>query len=345
MRNRNLSLLEYYRWLSQKITPDYRFSAQSLDEWREWRENLRRKLKEILKIPDERVPLNPEVVEEFERDGVIIRKVIYDVEENFSVPAYLLLPADIKGKAPAILALHGHGRGKVDVVGIVRDEIEYQRYIAPYNYDYAYQLAKRGYIVLAPDGRAFGELSKDGVSCDWAFKAAIMLGKTVVGMRVWDAMRSLDYLEQLPEVDVARIGCIGLSWGGTWTAYTAALDERIKVAVISGYFSDFVDMLVERPCCICQYLPGILTIADFPDIVGLIAPRPLLIEYGRRDPLYTYSRVLRAYERLRRIYSLLKAEDKLEIDIFEGGHMFHGRKAFIWLDRWLKTPKESSRTS
>ena len=97
----------------------------------------------------------------------------------------------------------------------------------------------------------------------------------MVGMLVWDAIRSIDYLQTRPEVDKERIGCVGLSWGGTHTAYTAALDERIKSAVISGYFSSFKDMLIDRGCCPCQYIPNILKYADFPDTVSLIAPRPL----------------------------------------------------------------------
>lgn len=334
---RNYSVLEYLRRLENQNKPLYRFKAQSLEEWREWRSKLKNKLIELLGgFPEEKVPLNPEVTESFEKDGIIVEKVVYDTEENFSVPAYLLKPAGLKGKAPAILALHGHGRGKVDVVGISSSEVEYQKYIAPLNYDYGFKLAKKGYVVLAPDGRCFGELSKDGVTCTWGFTSSLLLGKTMVGQRVWDAIRSIDFLQSLPFVDKEKIGCVGLSWGGTWTAYTSALDERIKVAVISGYFSTFRDMLIERGECPCQYIPGILKYADFPDIVGLIAPRPLLIEYGKRDPLYTPSYVIKAYEKLKKIYDFLSAGNKLDIDIFDGGHMFSGRKSIAWLEKWLK---------
>ncbi len=336
-RAERFSLLRYFRKVEERLAPAWGFKAGTMEEWKRWREGLRRELWRLLgDLPEETSSLNPEVVEEFEKDGILISKIVYDVEEDFSIPAYLLRPAEAKGRLPAILALHGHGRGKVDVAGIFSSELEYQKHIAPLNYDYAYQFAKRGYVVLAPDARCFGELSRDGVRCDWGFKAAILLGRTLVGLRVWDAMRSIDYLQSLPFVDGSRIGCVGLSWGGTWTAYTSALDDRIKVAVISGYFDSFRDMLLERPCCICQYIPGIRKIADFPDIVGLIAPRPLLIEYGRRDPLYTYSEVLKAYGRLKKIYELLGVPERLDLDVFDGAHMFHGGKAYVWVDKWLK---------
>jgi len=329
-------MLEYLRDIESKILPTLSFKANTVEEWKEWRKALKEELIELLGgFPERKCPLNPEVLEVVEFDDYVMEKVIYDTEPNFSVPAYVLIPKNKRGKLKAVFCLHGHGRGKVDVVGLAKDEIERQRYILPLNYDYGLQLVKRGFFVLAPDGRCFGELSKDGVTCDWGFKSSLLLGKTLVGLRVWDAIRSIDYLQSRPEVDPGKIACLGLSWGGTWTAYTSALDERVKVAVISGYFSTFRDMLIERSCCPCQYIPRILKYADFPDIVALIAPRPLLIEYGRRDPLYTYSFVVKAYEKLKRVYKLLGVEDRLDIDIFDGAHMFCGRKALPWLEKWL----------
>lgn len=328
------SLLKYLRELEESTRPSLTFEAKDRGEWALWRARLRARLSELLILPKERVDLEPEVLETKDCEGYVREKVLYKTEGNFGVPAYLLKPRG--GERAAVLALHGHGRGKVDVAGVYKDELDYQRFIAPLNYDYGVQLAKRGYVVLVPEGRAFGELASDGMNCTWAFTASLLLGRTVVGMRVWDAMRSIDYLEALPEVDPERIGCVGLSWGGTWTAYTSALDERVKAAVISGYFSTFRDMLIERACCPCQYVPGIRLYADFPDVVALIAPRPLFIEYGFRDPLYTRSVVQKAYERLRKVYGLLGAEEGLEIDVFEGGHMFSGRRALDWLDERLK---------
>ncbi|MEM3694004.1 MAG: alpha/beta hydrolase family protein [Candidatus Bathyarchaeia archaeon] len=260
------SLIGYLRQLEEATEPQLAFKARSLEEWALWRDRLRTRLVELLFLPKERVDLESEIVEAKDCESYIREKIFLKTEANFILPAYLLKPK-ISGEKPAVLALHGHGRGKIDVVGIYDDEVEYQRFIAPLNYDYGLQLVRRGYIVLAPDGRAFGELASDGMNCTWLLTASMLFGRTVVGMRVWDAMRSLDYLETLPDVDPERIGCLGLSWGGTWTVYTSALDERIKAAIVSGYFSSFRDMLIERSCCPCQYVPGIRFYADFPDIV------------------------------------------------------------------------------
>ncbi|MCS7180457.1 MAG: dienelactone hydrolase family protein, partial [bacterium] len=203
------------------------------------------------------------------------------------------------------------------------------------NYDYGHQFAEKGYVVLAPDGRCFGETTPYGEHCSWMFTAFLLIGKIMVGLRILDGIRALDYLQSREEIDRDRIGCIGLSWGGTFTLYLSAIDERIKAACISGYFDNFKDMLIERGCCPCQYIPDIYLYADIPDIAGLIAPRPLLIEYGENDPLYTYSEVMKALKKIKKIYKFLKASQNLHIDIFKGAHQFSGRKAFIFFEKYL----------
>jgi len=333
---RNYSTLSYLLKERAHVGPAFAFRAGDEEEWREWKEALRARLISLLGgFPEERAPLDAEVLETVEEDSYVREKVVYQSESEVSVPAYLLIPRERRGRSRALLCLHGHGRGKDDVVGLAANLVQRQQAIRPLNYDYGAQFARRGYVVLAPDARAFGERVKDGMNCTWAFTSALLLGKVMVGLRVWDAIRSIDYLQSRPEVDGERIGCVGLSWGGTHTAYTSAVDERVKAAVISGYFSSFQDMLIERGCCPCQYIPGILRYADFPDIVALIAPRPLLIENGARDPLYTVEVVKQEYRRLESVYGLLGVPERLDLDLFDGGHMFSGRKAFAWFDRWL----------
>jgi hypothetical protein len=117
--------------------------------------------------------------------------------------------------------------------------------------------------------------------------------------------------------------------------YTAALDERIRVAVISGYFDSFKDMLIDAGCCPCQYIPNLLRYAELTDIVSLIAPRPVLLEVGMQDPLYTQEVVQPEYHKVERVYRLLDVPDRLDLDLFVGAHRFSGQKAFDWVDHWL----------
>jgi dienelactone hydrolase len=335
---RTYSTLDYLRQVADATTPELAFSADDRAGWFVWRDALAHRLSILLgSFPRERVDLDAETVETVRCDGYVREKIVFESEPGVSVPAYLLIPDRRAGGPPgaALLCLHGHGRGKVDVAGVASTPVERQVRITSHNYDYAHQLAQRGYVVLAPDARAFGERAPGGESCTWMMTAALLLGKTLVGMRVWDAMRAVDLLRSRPEVDPDRIGCVGLSWGGTHTIYTTALDPRIRVAVVSGYFSSFRDALIERGCCPCQYVPNILTVADLIDVVGLIAPRPLLLENGTEDSLYTTDVVAAEYQKLQRIYAVAGAEDRLALDMFPGGHRWNGALAYEWLDRWL----------
>jgi dienelactone hydrolase len=152
-------------------------------------------------------------------------------------------------------------------------------------------------------------------------------------------MRLIDYVETRPDCDPARLGCAGLSGGGLQTLWLAALDERVRCAVVSGYFYGVRDSLLEL-CdnCSCNYVPHLWETADMGDIGALIAPRPLLIETGSQDGLNGARGVENVTEQVAvtaRAYALLGAPDRLAHSIFEGEHRWHGVEAIPWLTRWL----------
>ncbi|MFQ6115114.1 MAG: alpha/beta hydrolase family protein, partial [bacterium] len=121
---RNYSTLHYLREVHDRIKPLLSFRAQNEKDWQEWREGLKGKLLELLgEFPADRCPLNAEVLERTELEDYIREKVVFESEPGVSVPAYVLIPKGVKadGKARALLCLHGHGRGKIDVVGIAKD--------------------------------------------------------------------------------------------------------------------------------------------------------------------------------------------------------------------------------
>jgi dienelactone hydrolase len=336
---RNYSTEQFLKERWHRIQPRLAFRARTPEEWAEWRAALAAKTWELLRVPNEdKVPLNALTIEGPVQDDSFSReKVVYDTMLGFSVPAWLLIPdGATHQRNPAILALHGHGYGKLDVVGL--PETQQQRmWERALNYDYARQFARRGYVVLAPDARGFGELNRGGKNtCLWLARNAFLLGYTLKGLRVYDALRALDYLQSRPEVDPERIGCVGLSWGGAHTAYTAALDQRIKVAVVSGIFSTYGDIFLERDDCICHYVPDMLRWSEFPDVVGLIAPRPMVLEVGDRDPLLTPEVVDAEFAKLREIYRIAGAPENVTLDRFPGHHEWHGTVANEWVDRYLQ---------
>ena len=118
---------------------------------------------------------------------------------------------------------------------------------------------------------------------------------------------------------------------------TAALEPRIRVAVISGALNCFQERVATGHAGGCQTIPRLLAYGDVPEIASLIAPRPCLWEVGTRDPLITPQWAETALERIRHAYRALNAEDRLRIDRFEGDHQWHGTAAYPLLDEVLKS--------
>jgi dienelactone hydrolase len=163
-----------------------------------------------------------------------------------------------------------------------------------------------------------------------------MLGQTLIGWRVWDVMRTVDYIEARPDVDASRVGCIGISGGGTATLFASALEPRIRGAMVSGYLNTFRDSVGSLAHCVDNYVPGILNWAEMHDIAGLVAPRALFVESGERDAIFPIASSVESYTQVRRIYDVLGAADRVEQEVFPGEHSFWGRRGLPFIARHLK---------
>ena len=163
-----------------------------------------------------------------------------------------------------------------------------------------------------------------------------MAGWNPLTQNIWDLRRTLDVLAEHPLVDPNRLGMVGISYGGTVTLFTAALDRRVAAAVVSGYFSSWAESH-KMPWNMCgsQILFGMLGRLEHEDLGALIAPRPLLIETGTEDLLFPVAAATESVRRTRLVYELDGASDRLVHDFFEGGHQWHGTEALPFLDRWL----------
>lgn len=321
----------------------YEFKAETVEEWREWRVSLKDKLIELLGGFPERIPLEPEILERKEFDAYFRERVVFNSAPDVSVVGYLLIPKGVEFPVPGVIALHGHGYGKDDIVGIWEDGTE-RTVPDGYQKDFAISLTKNGFVTFAIEQACFGErrepedINKDKYqsSCRKVSFWAMLLGKTVLGMRVWDVIRAIDYMETRKEVDSSSIGVMGISGGGMTSLFSSALDERIKAAVVSGYLNTFKDSILSIYHCECNYVPGILKYAEMYDIAGLIAPRALLIESGTKDNIFPIKATEFAISKVKRVYELLGVLEKLDVDIFEGRHQISGRKAYEFLKRELK---------
>ncbi|OGF46588.1 MAG: hypothetical protein A2231_02835, partial [Candidatus Firestonebacteria bacterium RIFOXYA2_FULL_40_8] len=258
----------------------------------------------------------------------IQEKIIITTEPGVDIPFYLLIPKKKQFPLPLGIAIHGHGPGKIKVVGEVAK--------GTYPDDpYGKQGVNEGYVIAAPDLRGFGELMreddrKDGKnnSCATRLFNALLFGRTMLGEKVFDISRLIDFCVTRPEVDKEKIFCYGNSGGGTTTLFSAVYDKRIKVAAVSCYFCTFKASIIDIRHCACNYVPGMVKLGEMCDIAGLIAPRPLLIIAGKKDDIFPIKGVEFAYKKLQKVYKVAGAPKNLEKHIGPEGHRFYRER--IW---------------
>lgn len=339
----------YLRGRFQASARSLGFRAATVEAHAVWRQDLRGRLRELLGL-HRLVPTapHPRVTETVQCAGYRRERVEIDTEPGVTMPLYVLIPDGLTAPVPGLLAPHGHGSGGKLAVAGVADDPRIAQTIAQHNYDYGVQAVRRGYVVFCPDARGFGERRESfsaapehllNSSCQQLAHMALPLGLTVAGMWTWDLLVLLDYIQTRPEVAGQKLGGIGLSGGGLQLLYLNALDDRLACTVCSGYFYGVADSLLQLSNnCACNYNPHLWELADMGDLGALIAPRPLLIEAARQDPLNGprgIDNVLEQVAIAQQAYNLLGAGEQLATDLFDGGHVWHGTVAFDWLARWL----------
>lgn len=317
--------------------PKYVWNARAAADPSGWRRRVRTGLREKLGGLSrwERPPLDTAVEESVPLDSFRRERITFTTRPGLRACGYLLVPRTPNGAA--LVALPGHGIG-ADGVGGVRDE--------PYQAEFGAQCARRGYVTLVLEQMSFGrrrdaQAARAGggsASCTRDSMAALMLGENMTGWRVWDTMRALDLLAARPEVDPKRLGTIGISGGGLTSLHTAAVDERVKACVVSGYFNTFADSILAVDHCVDNYVPGMLDLCEMPDLAGLVAPRWLFCESGADDPIFPLPAFERAAAHARRIYADLGVAERFGSEVFPGDHHFHGVGAFAFLERNLSRP-------
>jgi dienelactone hydrolase len=320
-------------------------------------------------------PVEPraEVIERVELDDHIREKVVFSTTPQFRVPAYVLIPKNLTGRAPAIVDLHSHGGmflfGKEKVIDFGRNHPAMTTYHEA-NYDgrpTATALVRRGYVVITIDAFYFGErrlmLDADrergwdrtrytvddvralNLVCrgneGTLAKSMVFAGATWPGVVAWDDMRTVDYLVTRPEVDPRKIGCLGISMGGYRTMYLAALDDRIQAACVAGFMSTIRPMLrshVDRHSWV-HYLPELHRHLDWPDLAALAAPRALMVLQCSQDRLFPMAGMRESIEKIGAVYAKANVRDRFAGRFHDVPHKFTRAmqdEAFDWLDRHLR---------
>jgi dienelactone hydrolase len=310
-------------------------TLRTREDWLERRPRYQQELREMLGLLPypEKTDLRATITGRLEHEEFFVEKLHFQSLPGLYVTANVYVPKHLTGRAPAILYVCGHSRQAEGAVSF-GNKTAYQHHGGWF--------ARHGYICLVVDTIQLGELQglhhgtyREGM---WWWNAR---GYTPVGVEVWNAIRALDYLQSRPDVDPEKLGMTGRSGGGAYTWYTAALDERVKVAVPVAGITDTRNHVVDGCVaghCDCMYLVNTHR-WDYGVLAALVAPRPLLIANSDKDPIFPLDGVVRLHREVGHVYRLHGAADRLGLLITEGPHKDTQDlqvPAFRWFNRFLK---------
>jgi len=363
--------------LLQKLAETNQYSDSFLDgrfrSFAEFQTAARAKLFEWLLYRP--APVDPlgQVVERVDCGEYTREKIVFSTTPLLRVPAYVLIPKNLKTPAPAIVDLHSHGGmflfGKEKVIDLGADN---HPAMVPYhqaNYEgrpTATALARRGYVGITIDAFMFGErriLMDSNLEAGWnradysmetvsqlnqqcrskestLVKALTFAGMTWPGIVFWDDLRTVDYLVSRPEVDAKRLGCVGVSMGGYRSLFLAALDPRIRAACVTGFMSTVRPMIhahLDTHSWI-HFLPGLHRHLDWPDVAALAAPRSLLVQQCAKDGLFPPSGMKEALEKIATLFDRAGTPERFTGRFYDTPHQFTRSMqddAFAWFDREL----------
>jgi dienelactone hydrolase len=301
---------------------------------RRWQVALRRRLRQLLgDMPEKRCALRPRRIWRRTHPLGSIEKIVFTSEPYSDVTAYVCLPKAVQTPYTFMICLQGHSTGMHNSIAVQREDEEKSMRVEG-DRDFALWCMRNGLAALCIEQRSFGERrerkqkSVAAHGCHDATMHALMLGRTLIGERVYDVDRGIEYLETRGDVDMKRIGVMGNSGGGTVTVFSAALLPRIRFAMPSCYFCTFRDSIMSVYHCMDNYIPGLLKYAEMPDIMGLFAPKPLVIVAGQDDDIFPIHATRRAFHALKKIYNACGAGDRCHLVIGKGGHRFYAADAW-----------------
>ncbi len=277
-----------------------------------------------------------EIEAERQKDGYRQIRFSFYSEVGAVVTAYLLVPDGIEGKRPVVITLQGHSTGfhnsikepKFPQDNPANDPDKVERTC------FAVQAVREGYVALAIEQRGMGERAaknsdyrrvhlEERAGCYYEAVTAGLLGRTLIGERVWDIKCAIDVLSSFDFCDLDKIAITGNSGGGTASYYAACYDERIKICMPSSSFCPYKESILRFFHCACNYIPGAYKYYDMQDLSCLIAPRQLTVVTGQLDPSFLVEGVRRGFTTVEKVYERENARDKAKLIITPNGHFWN----------------------
>ena len=325
----------YLQTLASNLSNSCLRDIDSVETWNVKRKNYRDQLAWMIGLNPfpEITDLRVNIAGKLAREKYSIEKVVFQSMPGLFVTANFYLPHQRNCRLPCIIYLNGHHASLLGAKTGFQD-----RYLwYPAN----------GFALLVIDPLGFGEIPgiHRGLNClnMWEWLAT---GYTPAGVEVWNAMRAIDWLETRQEVNPTKIGVTGISGGGVMTHFLAAIDDRVAVAAPSCSTYTIGTQVTTRSVskqCDCTFYPNVFGL-DFPVVDALIAPRPLLILGGRKDPTFPPSGFRQAYNAAKQIYDLYTPElhgwERLRLVESNEGHTDPPKflkECQQWMVHWLES--------
>ena len=276
-----------------------------------------------------KLPLNPQIFGKIERSDYTVEKVYFESYPGFFCTGNLYRPRGKDGPFPAIVSPHGHwDRGRLE--NIERGSIPGR----------CINFAKQGYVIFSYDMVGYNDSGQqvDHRSFPNGDREAIW-GISLLGLQLQNAIRSIDFLQSLPDVDPDRIACTGASGGGTQAFMLMAIDDRIKVSAPVNMISAHM-----QGGCLCENAPNLRIDFSNIEIGAMMAPRPLLLVSATGD--WTKDTPDVEYPAIHSIYQHFGAADKIHQVQIDAEHNYNkaSREAvYQWFAKWLLENQDSSK--
>ncbi|MDQ1296415.1 MAG: hypothetical protein QG611_393 [Bacteroidota bacterium] len=295
-----------------------KYTSRSVKDAEIWQNDVRLKLYELLQMNDlvinrKNIPLDPAVILTEDKGDYLLKEIEFNSTKNRRIRAIITIPKEKNRPLPAVVCIHGH-KGSIRSV--------YEK--ASIYKGFAAELAVRNCITIAVIVSQHEVLEKDRI---------------LMGERLWDLMRCVDYLESLNEVNKNKIGCAGLSLGGEMAMWLGAMDERIRATVSSGFLTRMDQM--EQNHCMCWKFAGLREIVDYADIYSLIAPRSLQCQNGLNEPSkgFTVQLASDALKEIKVIYTDFRRPENVSLITHAGAHEIDLPSLLTFFHKQLGTNK------
>ena len=306
-------------------------------DFENWQSIARDKLSSLIGLDKiEKTDLNVEIEYKSEHDTATEIRFTFQSEEGYRVPAHLFLPKNTQNP-PVMICLQGHSSGMHISFGRAKFPGD-EKDIESGDRDFCIRALKEGFAAVALEQRAMGELSeRDKRMCAQESLNVLLMGRTTIGERVWDIMRLIDVLESnfSGQIDVKKICCMGNSGGGTATAYTAALEDRIILAMPSCALCTYKDSIGAMAHCECNYVPGIANYFDMNDLISMAYPKYYIQVTGKEDPIFPLSGAREVYNKGTSVYRENGKSERCVLVLGNGGHRFYADDAWPFVKKFL----------